>query len=254
MNKFSIIAFACVLMAMTASTYASYHISNINVSVGLNPNTTAKVNETLTLVISNESLSQYSTDRAALNLTISRWQSIIGPSLVQHLINPTSGVRNFNFIPGPAIKNGSSYVAYIVMTYSVLNATSINQTAPRNFVYTFNPNIFNFEHGASGEVLSPNTTLTISMPAGSQIMSVYPLPDYPAYAFVKNYTNVTTIAWNAQEPLSKFNLKFVVKESIRDEVDKFFAAVYSKLGYFSYVIIALFIVALFAYVYIKASR
>ena len=90
--------------------------------------------------------------------------------------------------------------------------------------------MFNFEHGASGQVLNPNTTLTIVMPKGAAIKSVYPLPDYPPSAFTSNYKNTTTISWFDGEPLSKFNLNFVIIESIQTEVTSFFPSIYQSAG------------------------
>ena len=68
-----------VLAAPIAS--ASYTVKNLNVTMTLNPNTSAHVIETLQVVISNASVSQYSTNRVALNLTLSNWQALIGPLL-----------------------------------------------------------------------------------------------------------------------------------------------------------------------------
>ena len=57
---------------------ATYTVSHLNVTMNLNRNTSAQVNEMLTVIISNDSVNQYSTSRVALNLTLSNWQSIIG--------------------------------------------------------------------------------------------------------------------------------------------------------------------------------
>jgi hypothetical protein len=206
-------------------------------------------------VMSNDSAVQYSTNRVALNLTLSDWQSLIGPSLVEHIINPGAGIYNFNFFPGPVIVNRTQNTAYILLSYTINNVTAINQTAPRTLVYTLSSKVFNFEHGASGEVLSPSTTLTVDLPKGAVIKSVpYPLPDYPPLAFTNNYANVTSFSWFYGEPLSKFSLSFVIKEGIQEEVTNFFAGVYKTLGVFTYVAIAAVILAFIIYTYLRAGR
>lgn len=246
--------FALMLVAMIPLSHASYSVSSLNVTVALNKNTSAQVTEILTLLISNSSVQQYTTNRVALNLTLSNWQSIIGPLLVQHIINPTRGVYNFKFLPGSVtVINGQNY-AYLLMSYEVSNVTVVNQTAPRNFVYRFSPGVFNFEHGASGQVLNPNTTLTVVLPAGSQIKSVYPIPDYPPSAFTNNYANTTRISWLYGEPLSKFTLTFVITEGIQAEVVGFFGQIYSGLGIFTYLIIAIIILAFILYAYFRVGR
>ncbi|MGC8478775.1 MAG: hypothetical protein ACP5NE_02515 [Candidatus Micrarchaeia archaeon] len=258
MKTFAYVAFAAALAILLASTtnisYGSYAVTNLNTTVLLNPNTSASVKEVLTVYISNESIQQYSTDRIALNLTLSEWQSLIGPMLTQHIINPKLGVYNFRMLPGAVTRKGSGGEAYILMSYNVPNVTSVEQTGPRSFRYSFNPNVLNFEHGASGEVLPANTTLNIVIPAGASITSVYPVPDSPASGITNNYMNVTEVSWFYGEPLSKFTLTFVITESLQEEVARAFQGVYAYLGIFSYVIIALVILLFIIYAYVKAGR
>ena len=251
--RYSLLGLA-VLLLMLQYAGASYTVTHLNVTMALNKNTSAFVNEVLTLQISNASVQQYTTNRLALNLTLSTWQSLVGPMLVQHIINPTGGLYNFKFLPGAIFKNSSGNFAYLLMSYDVPNVTTVEQTGPRSFVYSFNTKVFNFEHGVSGEVLPANTTFTIEMPPGAQIISVYPVPDSPPSAFTNSYKNVTKISWFYGEPLSSFTLKFSLQESIETEVLKFLSGVYSFFGYYTYLIIALAIVALIIYLYFRAGR
>ena len=109
----------------------------------------------------------------------------------------------------------------------------MNETAPRVFLYRFNPRVFNFEHGVSGEVLNQNTTLTIIMPQGGMIKSAYPIPDLPVYAFTNQYKNITKVSWLYGEPLSKFTLVFIIKQSIQAEVAEFFSGSCTKTSAYS---------------------
>ncbi len=61
-------------LAFTAS--ASYTVQNLNVTMALKTNTSAQVSEVLKVLVSNASVSQYSTNRLALNLTLSNWQTL----------------------------------------------------------------------------------------------------------------------------------------------------------------------------------
>ncbi len=233
---------------------ASYAVTNINTTVVLNQNSSARVSEILEVAVSNQSVSQYSTDRLALNLTLSQWQLIIGPNLVQHIINPHGSIYNFNFLPGPIVSSPNGRVAYLLMTYYVNNVTVVNQTGPRTFLYSFNNDVFNFQHAASGAVLGENTTLTVIVPQGSKIMTVVPSPDSPAQSFTQNYKNVTVMSWYADEPLSKFQLVYTTQESLQDEVLSFFAQLYKTLGVGVYVLILAVIAAIIVYTYLKVGK
>jgi len=254
--KIAMCAAMLLLMVAVVSTdaYASYTVANLNVTVGLNKNTSGQVTEVFTVLVSNSSMSQYSTDRIALNLTLSDWQNLVGQTLVQHIINPKSGVYNFKFLPGPISRNGTNNVALILMSYSVNNVTHVNQTSPRTFYYSFNPRVFNFQHGASGQVLSPNTTLTFVMPDGAAIKAVYPLPDAPVSAFTNDYANITRVSWFYGEPLSKFTFSFITIEGLQTEVLTFFETVYDFFGVFTFVIIIAVILLFIVYTYLRVGR
>jgi len=254
MRAVSLLIFMLALVPLVGLANASYNVTHINVNMFLSPNTSAHVNETIQFTITNQSVRQYQQDRIALNLTVSQWQQIVGSQLTEHIINPTGSIYNFILLPGPVVQNGNGYRAYIVLSYDVNNVTTVNQTSPRVFVYTFKSNVFNFQHGASGEVLSPNTTLNITIPSGSVVRSVYPIPDAPASGITNNYANVTTLSWFYGEPLSKFSLAFVVNQSLRDEVSSFFSQVYHKLGIYAYVLIGLVILLFILYAYYRASK
>lgn len=246
-----------MVMALNLSTlsYASYNITSVVVRVALIPNTSARVNETIKVVIvGNSSVSQYSKDRYALNLTVSNWQQIINESIQEHIVNPKGSIYGFSLIPGPVVANGGINYSYIILSYYVSNVTTVNQTSPRVFLYKMNPNVLNFEHGASGEILNYNTTLTISVPGGAQITSAYPLPDFPPYAFTSQYKNTTSVSWYNEEPLSNFKFQFVINEPIREEVTAFFSSIYRDLGIFSYVIIVAVILGFVFYAYFRATK
>ncbi|MCL4373849.1 MAG: hypothetical protein M1360_03135 [Candidatus Marsarchaeota archaeon] len=252
--KYALLVLALSVLALTQFSYASYTVTHLNVTAQLNKNTSAYVNEVLTVKVSNDSVKQYTTNRLALNLTLSTWQSLVGPMLVQHLVNPVRGVYNFRFLPGAIFKNGTGNYAYLLMSYDVANATNVQQTGPRAFKYSFNTNIFNFEHGVSGEVLPANTTFTLIVPSGAVITSVYPVPDAPVSAFTTGYSNITRVSWFYGEPLSTFTFTFTLQESIETEVMNFFSGVNRALGYGLYIIIALVILGLIVYIYVKAGR
>lgn len=228
----------------------SYGISNINTTVSINLNGSAHVNEAITVILPNSSLAQYTIDRSGLNLTLSNWQTIVGPQLVRHIINPHTGVYSFHLLPGPLNRTSYGGIAVMYMTYYVSNATSVNQTGPRMLEFKFNNDVLNFAHGSGGVVLGQDTRFNILLPKSSKILSVYPLPDYPS-GFVLNETNVTEISWFGGEPLYNFNLVFQVKESLLSEVEDFFGSIYGALGVFTYIIVLVIVLLIIFYTYLK---
>jgi len=250
----SLLIVMLALVPLVGLANASYNITHMKVSVFLNQNTSAHINETVVVAISNQSVSQYQTSRLALNLTLSQWQQLVGTQLTEHIINPKGSIYNFVLLPGPVVQNGMTYSSDIILSYDVNNVTTVNQTSPRVFIYTFKPSVFNFQHGASGQLLGTNTTLNITIPGGARIRSVYPIPDAPPYGITNNFANTTAISWFSGEPLSKFTLVFEVDQSLRQEVGTFFSKVYQILGIYAYLIIVAVILLFVLYVYYRASK
>jgi hypothetical protein len=252
-RSFAALSALMLVVLAISSAYSSYTITNLNTSVLLYKNSTALVTETYNISVTNTSVSQYVNDRAALNLTLSEWQSIIGSKLGQHILNPKASVSGFKLFPGPINKGSNGQFADLVLSYEVPNVTVVNRTGPRILLYSFNPAVFNFEHAASGEVLPQNTSLSLILPSQSQIMSVYPVPDSPSLAFSNNYANVSKLSWYTGEPLSKFSLKFEVTESLQEEVQTFAVELYNGLGVFLYLIIAVIVLAFIVYLYFRTG-
>lgn len=226
---------------------ALINVTYVNTTVILSHNTTGKVVEVLNLYLSsNVSVSQYLQDRAAINLTLSEWQKALNTNLlVEHILNPESSIYGFDFLPGPVTTVGNTGIAQITMRYYVSNVTTVREIAPRKFEYTFNSNVFNFVHTASGEALLQDGRLNIILPAGSQVLSIYPLPDYPQISFLGNYTNDTLFSWYAGEPLSKFTFTYVVTQSLGQEVISYFQSLLTvyRAWFYAFIFAAIIIIA-----------
>lgn len=236
-------------------SHAAYIITAINTTVSTNLNTSARVIEIYKVSISNTSVGQYTTDRLALNFTLSQWQNVIGSGLTEHIINPRGGsIYDFNFIPGPIVSSNNGKIADLVLSYIATNVTTINQTGPRAFLYKFNRGALNYQNAESGEVLGLNTSLTVILPIGSRIDLVSPNPDYPAFGFAKSYRNVTSLTWDSDEALSQFTLMYTINESLQDEVLSFFQQIYNYLGGFAILIIIIGVAALVIYTYLKSGK
>lgn len=253
LNILSLLSAALVLFSVS---HAYFNVTYLNTTVTLNTTTTAHVVEKLGIYVSNSSIATYETDRQAINLTLSGWQKALGTSqLVEHILPPGTSVQKFTLLPGPIVNQGNNGGdAAITFSYDALNVTSIQNVAPRKFDYIFNNTVFNFQHTASGQELSQNTRLTIIIPSGAEVVSVYPAPDSPLSNFVGNYTNVTTFSWYSGEPLSKFSFSYILTESLQQEVTNYMGAVYKKYGVAIWVLVFILVVAGVMYAYFRYTR
>ena len=248
-----ILLFALALCLVSANAFASMNVSYINATVILNKTTTAQVVEAVLVNISNSSISQYLQDRQAINLTLGDWGAVLHTKLlIQQVFNPNSSISNFTLLPGPIIdRTSTGGYATLTMVYKAYNIITIRNVGPRKFDYSFNSQSLNFEHTASGESLPQNTRFNIIIPKGTEIVSIYPSPDYPYPNFVGNYNNVTMFSWYASEPLSKFTFSYIVVQSLQDEVTSYFAGVYQSYTQQIYLLIIILASILAVYIYVK---
>jgi len=244
------------MLSAAVGVHAYFNATYLSTTVFLTNSTNAHVVEGVQIYVSNTSTSVYNQDRQAFNLSLSKWQNVIGstPFLVEHIINPKSSIRNFTFLPGPLVpaSNGGGY-ASLTMSYDAQNVTSVVSIAPRQFEYRFNSSAFNFLHTASGQSLLPNTRLTIMVPNGTQIVTVYPLPDSPQPNSFGKYTG-TSFSWFSGEPLQGFGFVYITTETPQQEVIQYFSSAYKNYTTLIYVLALLIVAAIAIYLYNKLFR
>jgi hypothetical protein len=215
----------------------------------------AHVVEIFNVYVSNSSISQYNQDRQAFNLTISNWQQVLNTNLlVEHILNPKLSISNLTFLPGPVNYNeNNGGIAKLELNYYVKNVTTVKEISPRVFEYSFNDSVFNFIHTASGESLPSNARLNIILPPQTNIISVYPFPDYPSLSFAGNYSGATSLSWFSAEPLSKFSLIYTIQQSLEDEVLNYFSMLYNMYG-IEITIIIIIIISIYLFFYLRRIR
>jgi hypothetical protein len=249
-------AFFVLEMLATGSVEAYFNATYLSTTVFLTNSTTAHVTEGIQVYVSNASISTYDTDRQAFNLSLGSWQGVIGNTqfLTQHILNPRSSISNFTFLPGPITPaaNGGGY-ASLTMSYDAHNVTTVVSVGPRQFEYSVNSSVFNFLHTASGESLLPNARLTLSVPPGTQIVKIYPLPDYPMPNSFGKY-NGTSFSWYSGEPLQNFNFIYIITETPQQEVVRYFSGLYKNYGTLIVVLLILAVVGIAVYVYYRFFR
>jgi hypothetical protein len=253
------LVFAVFILAaaiLQPGVHAYFNETYLSTTVTLGNSTTARVVETVDLYVSNSSAAQYNQDREAVNLTLSGWQQALGSGLlVQHILNPRSSISNFTFLPGPlTILGNGGYSAILTMSYYAENATSVTNIAPREFQYSFNSTVFNFMHTASGESLFPYSKLTITVPSGASVASVYPAPDFPLPNAAGAYTNDSMLYWNSGEPLQKFTFVYSIMETPQQEVMQYFAYVYNRYALLVWALAAVVLAAIAVYIYMRVLR
>ncbi len=251
----TLISFVLLLASAQLQVSAYINATYLSTTVFLTNSTTAHVVESTQLFISNSSTSTYNQDRQAFNLSLNAWQKVIvSPFLAEHVFNPKGSISNFTFLPGPIVSGGiTGGYASLTLSYDAHNVTNVVAIAPRKFEYAFNNTAFNFLHTAGGQSLLPNTRLAFMIPAGTQLESVYPLPDYPQQNTVGKY-NSTSFAWFSGEPLQKFAFTYITSQTPQQEVVQYFNDVYKKYTSLVYAAMALILIAIAVYIYIKVFR
>ncbi len=249
-------AFLVLGMLASGSVSAYFNATYLSTTVFLKNSTTAHVVEGVQVYISNSSISTYNQDRQAFNLSLGSWQRALGgsPYLTQHILNPKSSISNFTFLPGPITpaSNGGGY-ASLTMSYDASNVTSVVSVAPRQFEYTLNNSVFNFVHTASGQSLLPSARLTILVPNGTQVVTIYPLPDFPQPNQFGKYSG-TSFSWYSGEPLQNFNFVYITTQTPEQEVVQFFNYVYDNYSALVYALVVLAVAAIAAYIYFRFFR
>jgi hypothetical protein len=252
MRRLYVIVLALLFALPLGSVSAYYNITAINTTVLLNSSTGARVIETYSIFISNSSIAQYEASRGAYNLSISDWRNILDSQLLtEHILNPRSGASNVTFLPGALILTPQGAASEIILSYYVYNVTNVQEIAPRKFLYTFNDSMLNFEHTASGQELGPSERFNIIVPEGSQIVSIYPLPDLPAASVTGSYSNDTLFSWNSQEPLNGFTMSYITLQTPQEEVLSYFDALYNNNRQLIYLLGIILLGVFVAYVYLK---
>ncbi len=249
--RYLVFSAIAVLLLLAGSLSAYMNVTYLNTTVILNQNTSARVVEIFSIYVSNSSVSQYIQDRQAINPTVTSWQQALNTNLlVEHILNPMSSVYNFKILPGPIQPSLNGGNAKLEISYYVSNVTGAMQIAPREFMYSLNDSVFNYLHTASGEALPVNARLNIILPQGASIVSLYPLPDYPQFSFIGNYSGISEVSWFSGEPLSNLSLKYVTYQSLETEVLQYFSGVYSQYS-LEIVIAAAAAVALYIFFYVR---
>ena len=237
------------------SVNAYFNATSLNTTIVLSQNNSAHIVESVNLYISNSSFTQYVQDRQAINFTLSQWQSALNTNLlVEHILNPKSSVYSFQFLPGPITYYGNYGDAQLTLSYYVRNITSSSEISPRRFEYVFNNTVFNFLHTASGQTLPSNARLNIVVPNGAQIVTIYPVPDYPRLSFIGNYTGSTTFSWYSADPLSSFTFSYILLQSPGQEVSEFFSNLLSNYSDLIFLLVGAIVLVLLVYLYIRVSN
>lgn len=244
-----VLLLAVSLVQHSASAY--FNATYLTTTVFLTNSTSAHVVESVQLFVSNSSMATYNQDRQAFNLSLTSWQgAVMSPLLAQHILNPKGSISNFTFLPGPLVPGANGGYASLTMSYDAQNVTNFVSVAPRKYEYTFNDSAFNYLHTASGQSLLPSTRLTFVVPSGTEVLSVYPAPDYPQPNSVGQY-NSTSFAWYSGEPLSKFAFVYIMTETPQQEVINYFNGIYNNYRILVYLVILIALAGMGYYTYTR---
>ncbi|MDD5337627.1 MAG: hypothetical protein PHS02_04040 [Candidatus ainarchaeum sp.] len=261
------------LLILASVAFANFQFQNQEISVKLNEDGSATVEESLNLVV----FSQYSMQLYETGYnknTLSGWQELTNITEIKvHTSAKDADVRGLIIRPQPLEKSlsaGDVWYAQIILDYSVypyydksgqpINGTGlveIDNYKPRTTRYSLNEAAFNLPRTERGDIrLDTDTTLSITPPANSLITYLNPIPR--ALGSFKPPARSRTLSWN-DLTLVQFSLEYEIEESLDKEVLQFFSGLQdsirtSLLSTEGFAAVAIAIILIFSYFYLKFSR
>jgi hypothetical protein len=180
-----VVLFAVLLLL--PALHADFTMNSLQVSIYLNPDGSASVQELMDIAITgNDSIQIYDDTRSTYS-DISTWKDRLGLSeLRQHITVAEANVYNLTLTPGP-VQECNLFTGVCSATFELnyrvaapKNSTGLlllDMYKPRTTLYSLNPQALSFEQTKSGDILLPaGTTISITIPQDAENIYFSALP------------------------------------------------------------------------------
>lgn len=263
---------ALVLLLLLSFAFADFQLQNLEVSIKMNDNGSAIVEERINLIVFGDYGKQLY-DAALNKNTLSDWQVLTNISEIKTHISRKGDIKDLVVRPQPLRRSLSAsgvWYGQIIIDYSVspyydkdgnpiknTGIFNIERYKPRVTRYVLNNNAFNFPRSETGDIkLSDETMLSITPPPNSIITYVNPISTELSNERLP--MRAKTLSWSGLN-LVQFSLKYEIEQSLDKEVLEFFSELQNKIrssllsteGIAATVLIAILILS---YLYLKLSR
>ena len=235
-----------VLLLFVFSSFAEFEIKSIDVNIKMKEDGSAEVKEVISIYLFGaESKSLYLSGMQ--NNEFSFWSSLLNlPGFRTHTNPLVADVKDFKIIPQQISKCSNTYnycigeIYFEYKTYPYYNKSngqlipgtgffSSEQYKPRTTKFIANPAAFSFESTEVEHVqrIGEGTTLTITLPEGSKVLELSPLPkDLEGINLPTSDYNV--FSWS-ETLLVKFTFIYEYEKGLDDEMVAFFSDTYASL-------------------------
>lgn len=235
-----------ILLLFILSSFAEFEIKSIDVNVKMNEDGSAEVKEVIDIYLFGaESKSLYLTGMQ--NNEFSFWSNLLNlPSFRTHTNPLVVDVKDFKIVPQQIAKCSNTYNYCIGEIYFEYKASpyynkssgqiipgtglfSYEQYKPRTTKFTVNPDAFSFESTEVEHVqrIGEDTTLTITLPEGSKVLELSPLPKELEGINLPT-SDYSVFSWS-ETLLVKFTFIYEYEKGLDDEMVVFFSDTYTSL-------------------------
>lgn len=225
------------LMLLCAFASAEFRLDKTDVSVRIDENGVATVQERIDLTVFGDYSMQLYNSGLDKNI-LSAWQEITGITEIKtHLSEKSVIIKKLVIRPQPLQKSkslddvwyGQIIVDYSAEPYYGANGKVVNNSGivamekykPRTTRYMLNGNSFSFPRTNTGDImLDDKTTLAISIPENALITYVNPITRDLTGSNLP--TRARALSWNGLT-LVQFSLAYEVEQTLDKEVVQFFS-------------------------------
>ncbi len=262
-----------ILLLLASAAFAEFQLQNLDVSIKMNADGSAAVEERINLIIFGQYSRQLYESGFNTN-TLSKWQEISNITEIKiHISARSTDIRNVLIRPQPlqrSLSLSDVWYGQIILSYSaypyydadgkVANSTGIvlmDKYKPRTTRYVLNDNSLNFARTETGAIkLDEVITLSITPPQNAMITYVNPITsdmhdaNFPALSRTLEWSGLTLV---------QFSLEYEVEQTLDKEVVQFFSDVQQniRVGLLSSEGIAALTLAailVLSYFYLRISR
>jgi len=228
-----------LLLALSALAWADevtgFQDIGFTVTISVNNDGSARVQEDVTMLVSSTSVDQYKDSLKSTRLTMDDWAKITGSkNLRYHILGEGAQPTNTRLYPKPLqyYEYVNKSLATISVEYDISGQVfTLSEAGPRKTRYGLREDVLSFENAPEGQIIPEDAVLIIHIPMNSYVNleQTFPPPSKPegmGTTYEREY------AWNATGgaiPITPFDFEFILEETLDEEVSGFFTEMQQQI-------------------------
>ncbi|MEM3363964.1 MAG: hypothetical protein QXS93_00450 [Candidatus Micrarchaeia archaeon] len=216
----------CLVAVFGGIVGAVFTYDNTNVRIYADQEGNAHIIEKISIKIDGESSAEIYNSNIAITNDITSWKTRTGIDKIRYHINPNKApISNLRVIPQPLQKLSlinPSYEGVLQIEYDTKGLFEKKQVKARTYELSIIKDGLSFSTNSRGDIVLEETDyLYIILPENVQVKAVDPL----AQNINVLNKNDKEFFWKGKTILQDFRFVYVYEESLRDEVEKYFATI-----------------------------